>query len=412
MTDANPLYAWLKEQGFWLSAGDTSARPITHLFLDGGKAHVPDDKTIEFYQEYASCIRKGIPQYVVEQRTPAFRLFIDVDIRSKFPLPQDMIERMSACLYGCSREFFAPLSSSMIVCLAPDRQLPDGMHKTGIHLHWPRVFITSSKALTFRTLCITRCTEEFGDCFAVGWGNIIDAAVYRSSGLRMIYSLKRNATGVYVPRLVFQPDGSVQTASGVLEALETWLQDVSIRVSRVVDPTTVAGGSGDSTDASHEELLIKTEHNKGTLQRMSLAEARTRSMAVALETSLPPFFRNCKVTSIYKIVPRSKKADHIKYIFGTNCKNCMNKVSGFHRSNHVYFMVSASGVHQRCFCRCDTCEGRRYGECRDFSQKVCDLSAGLGDLAYGKPNARIQVSSCASGKDITTLSETILRGYR
>lgn len=402
----NSLYTWLKENGLWLFAGDTSGRVITHVFLDGGKAHVPIDQANEFHKRYAQCIRDGTPQYVVEQRTPLFRLFMDIDLRSRFATPSDSIERIMACIYACSKEFFSPLTSPMIACTVPDRQLADGTHKVGVHLHWPGVMVTSSKALSFRVMCINKCIDSFGECYASTWSQIIDAAVYKSSGLRMIGSFKRDAPGAYYPHMVFRSDGSVQSLvhSSILANLETWLADASIRVSSKIDsPPT------DSTDARHEELLLKSEH-RGNLNRMSLADASVRRIATALEASLPPFFRHCKVTSIYKIVPTgSKNVANNKFIFGTNCKNCMNKVSGSHRSNHVYFLVNSNGVHQRCFCRCDTSEGRRYGECREFSEKVCNLGA-LSELLYGKPSP----ASLLKGQQnpVAALSQAVLRAYQ
>ena len=37
-----------------------------------------------------------------------------------------------------------------------------------------------------------------------------------------------------------------------------------------------------------------------------------------------------------------------------------------HKNNTVYFVLTRAGLSQRCFCKCDTTEGRAYGYCRDF----------------------------------------------
>lgn len=40
-----------------------------------------------------------------------------------------------------------------------------------------------------------------------------------------------------------------------------------------------------------------------------------------------------------------------------------------HNTNNVYFLLTRRGVCQRCYCRCETAEGRKYGMCKDFASE-------------------------------------------
>jgi hypothetical protein len=40
----------------------------------------------------------------------------------------------------------------------------------------------------------------------------------------------------------------------------------------------------------------------------------------------------------------------------------------------VYFVVSTDGVRQKCFCRCETTDERKYGMCKDYESELFDLS--------------------------------------
>jgi hypothetical protein len=407
MASTNGLYDWLKEHGHWIGLNDT--RTCTHVFLDGGKCHVSTADMPAFYVKYAEVLAKGVPQYAVEQRTPVFRLFMDIDIRSRSSIEDATIERVVLCLHECSRSFFSPLASPMIVCSVPERRLKDaeGSFKRGVHLHWKGILVTSSKAMAFRAFCVDKCIDAFGETFANKWADIVDPAVYKSSGLRIVGSSKRDAPGVYFPTAVYYPDGKVLRVEhgDVISNLQKWLEDTTLRVADL-DARPTAAYTESSTDESDK---VREAFSKGRLERMSMVDEKTKTIVHSLESTLPPFFKQCKVTSVHKFIPQSK-AKTCTFIFGTNCRYCMNKPSGPHRSNHVYFKVDRTGVYQRCFDREGDDQDRRTGDCKEFDQKVSGLSDDLSRLLYDTRSARTLVTM---PKDANrTLCETILKGYK
>lgn len=377
----NSFYQWLRQERMWIE-GDMDSRSVTHVFLDGGKVHVEDDDMERFHEVYCDCVAKNIPQYVVEQRTPVFKLFMDVDLQSKTIIDDETILRICETIAAAAREFFDPMESDVIVCTAPVRELPGVIrsYKHGIHLHWKDIYVVSSKALTFRNLCIKRCAESFGDtCFHNTWVKIIDAAVYKSSGLRLIGSLKRGISGTYLPQYVLRPDRMVIKVESPMTNLLTWVKECSIRLPIGLPSFSGAAYNTDSTDDRHEEAILGSSH-KGHLTRVSLRDFKDTLACFMKVVATFPFFKTFRVTSVYKI--DSSNGANPAYIIGTSCKRCMNKASGIHNSNHIYFFVDKKGIHQRCFCRCETLEGRKYKMCKDFSHKLCDLPNDLMTRLY------------------------------
>lgn len=400
MQAPNPVYEYLKHRGFWITSGQE--RTCSHVFFDGGKAAVPSDATADFYRVYCDALRNGIPQYAVEQRTPVFKLFVDVDLQSKAPIDDSMLDQICARLFNASRTFFVNSNSSMVACTAPPRKMASkAVYKNGIHCHWPNVFVTSSKALAFRTHCLKDLADAFGECFCNKWSDIMDPAVYRSSGLRMIGSSKKDVEGTYMPYRVFEPGGSVQRCSrdDILGNLEHWLGLTCIRCDVV---KSVAAIYEDSTDESFEESVLKSDHD-GTIRRMGTVEAQPimREFERIVPTS---FFKGMKAMAVYDI----QKNDRHTLLVRTNCKRCLNKINGEHRSNHVYFVINEKGITQKCFCRCETLEGRKKGCCRDFSTKVGELSDVLYKTVVGKAPKPSPYSKPAS---VDQLTQTILKAY-
>ena len=57
-----------------------------------------------------------------------------------------------------------------------------------------------------------------------------------------------------------------------------------------------------------------------------------------------------------------------------------------HHSNTIYFTLTEYGICQKCFCRCDSTEGRKFGLCRDYHSNMVALTAKLKSTLF--PNAK------------------------
>ena len=162
--------------------------PGTHVLMDGGILQVPWEQLDEFYTEYIHAIRTGQKLYIVEQKTEVFKFFVDLDYKSEKALSVEEIREL-ACLMS------QVVSGRCRIARAPPRRVGE-LIKSGVHFHWPDVFVTKKEALALRTRILLELPED------PEWSQRIDASVYGGSGLRMLWSHKKEKgedTDPYVP---------------------------------------------------------------------------------------------------------------------------------------------------------------------------------------------------------------------
>lgn len=368
--------ACLQKHGWWMMKGNEedakgSSPKATHLLLDGGRAHVPDHDADLFLAEYVNALVRHpeTPPAAVEMRTPIFRLFMDVD--AKFPasesgegvvatfdfesLWRSLLRWSHDCFEGCTE---------VIVCRAPPKSEADGaIVKHGIHLVWPEVRVTADMALGFRQYILPKLSAEYGDDVCVNsWADVIDACVYKANGLRMPWSVKGHGGGrAYVPTTLVRLDGTteaVEVPRGV-SAMRAWMERLTIR----------AFGRAPSLIRLHSLLPAAAPMMDGVVggggggggaggARLSLGEYA--DVLPKLDAALPPEYKPHAFTGAFKTKHNIMLRSTSKY-----CRN----LGRAHNSNTVYFAVSRTGISQRCFCRCETTEGRKYGMCKDFESE-------------------------------------------
>ena len=67
--------SWCASQKF------DNASNLSHVLMDGGKLSVPFDRLNEFYEKYIEAIGTSEKLFVVEQKTPTYNFFIDIDYK-------------------------------------------------------------------------------------------------------------------------------------------------------------------------------------------------------------------------------------------------------------------------------------------------------------------------------------------
>ena len=68
----------------------------THVLMNGGQLHVPEEDIDAFWNEYVSAIFAGQKLYVVEQKTERFKFFVD--------LPETVLMEIVNCIILISLE--------------------------------------------------------------------------------------------------------------------------------------------------------------------------------------------------------------------------------------------------------------------------------------------------------------------
>jgi hypothetical protein len=260
--------------------------------MDGGILQVPFEQLEEFYTECVHSIRTGTKLYVVEQKTDVFKFFVDLDYKGPEALPDEAILELVNVMHTVVQK------GQCCIARAAPRNV-DSLVKTGVHIHWPDVYVTRSEALALRTRILLELPDD------PEWSRRIDASVYGGSGLRMLWSHKREKgvdSDPYVP----------------------W-RDLD---GNRFDPVPTA------------EIL----------KLFALRTDKVSSEAVNIEITCAPlerFIRKNMKGQERANVRRVMRKGQDKIIVQTDSKYC-ERIQGEHKSNHVWFGIMNGRICQLC----------------------------------------------------------------
>ena len=452
----NPLWRWLKDRGFWVPAGAGASAPrLTHVFLNGGRASVPSSELEAFNAQYADAVAGGHPQYAVERPPPdGFRMFLDFDAKHLAtaslaasgtlgtlgdpPLAPPaapsgtgdggMCERELAVLrtvLQTAAEVCPGLQGDAVVCMkhADPTRLgrTDGMGG-GAHVVWTGAdaVVSMTRARGLRDALVAACR---GRQPSVPWEDLIDAAVYRNNGLRMMMSLKRGSPAAYVPSFLWlggEAALSPIAREDVHADLAGWVQRTSLfsaeaeaaRSALAAEATAASSAAADhpGEEGNREGGVLAT-----ALESRSSLTTLDPEVLQSLRALLPEPYRSpeaCRITSV------RTSAETGSYVLFTDSRHCMN-LGRAHSSNHIYLVANRHGLFQRCFCTCDTTGGGRvHGRCRDLNLQLSDthplppLQPAAADARRGTGGRMVAVPSASSmaGAWLERLDQRLARG--
>jgi hypothetical protein len=271
--------------------------------MNGGVLNVPDDEVQEFFQEYVSAVKSGVRLFAVEQKTENFKFFVDLDYTAPQKLEDDDLLKFCTIIHDSIET-----PSRCLIARAKPRQVSTKLIKTGVHIHWPDLVVTRTKALNLRTKIIMSLTR---DC-PFDWDKIIDASVYAGSGLRMLWSYKRNGGGA----LPYTPWCQ-------LNSTLTFSDEPSVEILNLFSIRT-------SGDAPESETFENIEGLQGFIQK---------------------YLEGQDTTHVKKV----QRHEHDGWFVQTDSTYCEN-IRRKHKSNHVWFTIRSGRISQRCF----------DDECREF----------------------------------------------
>ncbi len=275
----------------------------THLQMNGGPSiHVNWKDRDKFMAEYINQVKTN-KLYLVELKSPVFKFFMDIDFVSHEQLSKDDIIEIS-------KRVNQKIPGRCLVAVSKPVYKGDGI-KSGIHLHWPNINVTKTKALELRNL-LDDDIRQF-----------VDESVYKGSGLRMLWSYKKGDFAPYVPLYDLSTD--------------IWLpQNPDIDVLKL--------------------FSIRTN------EKMSESENVPETNGTPIEKFINKYIRGQEKTKVKKVRKRGSK-----WKIECDSKFCENK-NDHHKSNHVYFVIDTQRmtIHQECFDEdCKGFKGKMYKLSRD-----------------------------------------------
>lgn len=392
------FYDWARSRGYWLRRGDGDEAP-THLLLDGGKLRVPPDAHGAMLNAYAASLARFPDRKpsVVELRTPVFKMFVDID--SRFATEARALEAKARGVPALVRGLTECVGATRaLVCTAsaPKRE-SEGAWKLGFHVVWPDVLVTGGTALRLRD----RMMESLGPPSEHGvlgsWDTVIDASVYRANGLRMPWSAKGPGDARFYELAFVCGQTYDPVVPATVSALREALHQLSIRTFQA-DPTLSLGDDADPVAAADRRAVAK-----------SLLAFPSETLE-AIAAALPPQFDGQKFTGLVA-------TEHC-FMLRSTAKFCFN-LGREHKTNNVYFMLTRKGVCQKCFCRCETTDGRKYGMCKDFSSPYWQIPKGALEAFFPPgeeeerheqpPAPAVSAMPSRAGKSFLSLDNLVMR---
>jgi len=411
---------------------------------NGGVFFVQERYAEQFIDEYVKFIKSNTrpPLFLNELRTPIFRFVFDLDFAQAYVLTKEHEILLYQTMFKALRKFYPDhlpdKTFDCIVTAAEDMQYPatDARHpnwfKFGRHGCFPNLHVNDQIAATLREGILAAIDEvpalaRTEDCN--GWTDVLDASIYGPNGLRMAYSHKpekcRACKGdevlkldclkcyglvtidlgrVYVPHMALRrgtpSERALQHLKHPIHGVLNTVKQTSLRLPSDAQLTPGFKAYANCPVPRIGEHVVQVELGDGTrvMEFKEDFKARQRfknylsvppkslewnTVQEYIRRHLPDAYKRVRVHEIQ--YPRNLAFYHV-LLQGIGCNYCMN-IGGNHRRNTAYFVFYPSGVTQKCHCRCDTVDGRKYGLCSKYESQKFGLPTQSRDILFPSSQA-------------------------
>jgi hypothetical protein len=381
----NPLKKWVVSNKYFIKITDTKENKAsaTHFLLDGGIWKIPKEEYTNFLKLLSTDLLNGEKHYICENRTPIFKFICDLDFYELEPITIPQITIIVREIQNIVEEFYG--RQKVIVCGSDNKNCKieeTDVVKSGFHLVWPKIWISTENAKKMRLLFIERLSERFGPRENYNtWSDVVDLAVYEDNGLRMVGCRKMGFCKSCKNKKEFKETCLTCNGSGKIDENRVYSvkstidgEIVSNDLYTVLIETSIYNYADiDSTKLLKPIGVELTQTTKVKKNKISENELMTK-----VENFIKKNFRE----HYSKIRLNKLKKDSECYYAEPIDNFCMN-VNRAHTSSGVYFQIKPSGICQRCFCKKDTLEGRLHGPCNSFSSKEIPISKILNAALFG-----------------------------
>ena len=416
------LISFLSRNGFLVRGRTHPGVELTHTLMDGyggGRICLPDSAIDGFMAAYGIDLQSTLKLYVIERRTPIFKMHFDLDLKT---LHDDAVTK--ALLQVLQQEvskFVAPemeRETWAIACAVLD---DDQVTRTavGLHVVFPWLLVDTSQALWIRSSVICSLRQQF-HALETDWDSVVDVAVLTSNGFRMVGSDKcRDCTTCHNARDARPfcadcccqgrlPEGKIYWPweTFPIEATSALRADIksnkahavlmcSTRVPlsrQVATPrfTIPVGAPPPSIRKKVSSAVSRIEDRDYELRESTPCNRRLRTEAVDVSQELKDALRETLVHHSVKysalepvlldrLLGVRQRASFSLKVRGFGCRYCQNKQDE-HTQQAVYFIISRSGISQRCYSRKNL--PRHSGLCEKYASPATCLLPSLIRLLY------------------------------
>lgn len=382
------LKKWLEKCGYLEKT--LQIKNPTHLLLDGGKVYLPENMEKEFLENYSEELRKKSKLYYVETRSKVFKYMIDLDIGDDHYWTNLEIIDIVKFVNEIINQFYDS-KFTVICCTAPPKN-KGKLIGTGIHLIWPKLFVTTEIAIMFRNAILEKINNDDPSIkFAKrdlniqnSWEDAFDGVIYTRNGYRMVGSDKLNPKTRVPENRLYKPlyaiDGNSLERKEYIDRLNNdpffLMLETSIRyipeTFRKVYPNGMKPKKIPDWASDNIKNPIKRENVKISLDSGGEQYA---VIEYFIRKQIPEYSREKKLIRDIRENP-----DGSLYV-SSDSKYCMN-IGKEHNSCGIYFHITREGVFQKCFCPCDNLRGRKHGYCKDYTSECYKIPDKMVRLLY------------------------------
>jgi len=405
------LRKWIIQNKYYIKCSEyakykkTNQEPPTHYLLDGGIWKVPMNRYQEFLRLLATDLQNGERYYISENRSELFRFVCDLDFYNEIEMTTTEIENIVRELQSVMNMHYQLPLIKVIICGTETKQktINETIYtKTGFHLVWPKIWISTDNAKKMRIKFIERLENIFGPrSLDNSWDDVVDIAIYEDNGLRMIGSRKIsickkcknqtecelcNKTGkidegrIYKPISVIESHLVCTDSTGTMEFLHKLKTDYYLTL---LETSIINYHNFQETPLMNDIdviLPIQKKKSKTKTNDQSKQVINEEILIKKLETIIK---KNFKENYNDIVTHKLTKVGETRYFLEPKNNFCMN-VNRNHGSSGIYFNITPSGITQRCMCKKKTTTGRLNGICSEYHSKEIPLTKVLVKLLFNQ----------------------------
>lgn len=381
----NNLTKWLKITNQYNSIDDDE-KP-SHLLLNGYKLYIKNENLSIFYRKYAEEIKNNEKLYIVECKKKLFKLFFDLDFlltvenyeKDQSNIFINFIKIINDVIYDFYEQYYdcivttADIKKVKKICKNeenPQNIDSKDLIKKGFHIHFPDINCNKNIALEIRKNCILKL-NKYKHLFENTINDIVDEHVFANSGLRLTGSRK----GHFIAHSKeFIDEGRPYNLFYVLKNNEInneIFNHLNENILELIQKTSIITIEDNITNIKNNPNLECEECDEENNENDNIDSFQTSSWKRLKKDDI----RYIEILRFFNIYIKDYNTKDIKRIFNSENENvyilcsqskyCTN-IGKNHNSEHIYFKLNKDGICQKCFCRCDTLDGRKDGYCKEY----------------------------------------------
>lgn len=419
------LSRWLYRQGCFITKD--SNMEISHLCLDGGRLSIPSHMNEEFINEYSKSILSGEHIYICEYITPVIKMYCDFDFITDKSLTNstDLFETIATYCNEVIEQYFGDMFD-VIVCSSPEKEVQKNHKKqikTGVHFIWPDLLLSVENAHSLSREFVKLLNMKI---IGYNWSDIIDEQVYMN-GLRMIGSRKVTNKKRLVKKREHSGESVASVQSVAMQEREYeiikvdenrpyWpifkIEDSKLiiikkitehtaeQISKFVNLCCIRTSNGEQSMDPINNLPVCDKIKKKTTTRKK--KDFDADINQATFDRVETFIRYQTITQWNSPLRQLRKNNNF-YIAKIDSMYCLN-IQREHNSCGIYFQITEQGMYQRCFCRCETLEGRMDGYCSKYKSAPFVLPLEVRKMLFPKSSNR-KITNTSSLEKIKPMKE-------